>query len=91
MGLISCWSVAKLKYFGTTVTIQNLIQEEIRRRLNSGNAGYHSVHNLCLLVRCLKTLKIKMYESLILPVDFYGCETWSPKLREELRLRVFSS
>jgi hypothetical protein len=30
-------------YLGTTVTNQNLIQEEIKRRLNSGNACYHSV------------------------------------------------
>jgi hypothetical protein len=28
---------------GTTVTNQNLIQEEIKRRLSSGNACYHSV------------------------------------------------
>jgi hypothetical protein len=35
-----------------TVTDQNLIQEEIKRRLNSGNACYHSVQNFlssCLL------------------------------------------
>jgi hypothetical protein len=30
-------NVAQFKYFGTTATNQNLIQEEIERRLNSGN------------------------------------------------------
>jgi hypothetical protein len=30
-------NVAQLKHFGTTVTDQNLIQEEIKRRLNLGN------------------------------------------------------
>jgi hypothetical protein len=31
-------NVAKFRYFGTRITNQNLIQEEIKRRLNSGNA-----------------------------------------------------
>jgi hypothetical protein len=38
-------NVSQFKYLGTTVTNQNLIQEEIKRRLNSGNACYHSVQN----------------------------------------------
>jgi hypothetical protein len=39
-------NVAQFKYFEMTVTRRNLIREEIRRRLNSGNACYHSVQNL---------------------------------------------
>jgi hypothetical protein len=31
-------SVSQFKYLGTAVTNQNLIQEEIKRRFNSGNA-----------------------------------------------------
>jgi hypothetical protein len=30
-------TVSQFKYMGTTVTNQNLIQEEIKRKLNSGN------------------------------------------------------
>jgi hypothetical protein len=39
-------NVAQFKYFGMRVTNQNMIQEEIKWRLNSGNACYHSVQNL---------------------------------------------
>jgi hypothetical protein len=39
-------NVSQFKYLGTTVTNQNLIQEEIKMCSNSGNACYHSVQNL---------------------------------------------
>jgi hypothetical protein len=39
-------NVSLFKYLGTIVTYQNLIQEEIKRRLNSGIAYYHSIQNL---------------------------------------------
>jgi hypothetical protein len=39
-------NVSQLKYLGTAVTNRNLIQQEIKRRMNSGNACYHSVQNL---------------------------------------------
>jgi hypothetical protein len=35
-------NVSQFKYLGTTVTNQNLIQEEIKSRFNSSNACYHS-------------------------------------------------
>ena len=38
-----------------------------------------------------KKLKIKIYRTVILPVVLYGCETWSPTLKEERRLRVFEN
>ena len=38
-----------------------------------------------------KTVKIKIYRTIILPVVLFGCETWSLTLREERRLRVFEN
>jgi hypothetical protein len=43
-------SVSQSSYLGTTVTNQNLIQEEIKRSLNSGNSCYHTDRNFFLLV-----------------------------------------
>jgi hypothetical protein len=39
----------------------------------------------------IKNLKIKIYETVILPTLLYGCETWSLTLREEHRLRIFEN
>jgi hypothetical protein len=81
----------QFKYLGTTVTNQNLIQEEIKKRLNSGNACYHLVQSLLSSCLLSKNLKIIIYKTIILPVVLYGCETWSLTLKEEHRLRVFEN
>jgi hypothetical protein len=51
-------NVLQFIYLGTTVTNQNLILEEIKRRLKSGNACYHLVQNLLSSYLLLKNLKI---------------------------------
>ena len=78
-------------YFGTILTNENHIQEEIKSRLKSGNACYHSEQNLLSSSLLSKNLKIKIYRIIILPVVLYGCKTWSLTLREERRLRVFEN
>jgi hypothetical protein len=69
---------------------QNLIHEEIERRLNSDNACYHLVQNL---VTCLvsKNIKIRIYKTMILSLVLYGCENWFVTLRKEHRLRVYET
>jgi len=65
--------VEEFKYLGTTLTNQNSIVEEIKSRLRSGNASYHSVQNLWSSRLLSKNLKIKLYRTIILPVVLYGC------------------
>ena len=83
--------VEEFKYLGTTLTNQNSIAEEIKSRLKSGNACYHSLQNLLSSRLLSKNLKIKIYRTVILPVVLYGCETWSLTLREERKLRLFEN
>jgi hypothetical protein len=84
-------NVSQFKYLGTTVTNQNLIQEEMKRRFNSSNACYLSVQSLLSSHLLSKNLKIRIYKTTILPVVLYGYETWSLTFRDEHRLRVFEN
>jgi hypothetical protein len=38
-----------------------------------------------------RNVKVRIYETIILPVVLYGCETWSLTSRDAHRLRVFEN
>jgi hypothetical protein len=59
-------NVAKFKYVGMMLTNQNDVYDEIKSRLNSGNACYYPVHNLLSSLLISKYLKIKICKTVIL-------------------------
>jgi len=68
IGNISFERVEESNHLGNTPTKQNSIQEEIKIRLKSGDACYHSVQNLLFSSLLFKTVKIKIHRTIILPV-----------------------
>jgi hypothetical protein len=69
------------------VTNQSSIHDEVKSRLNPGNACYYSVQSFISRLPS-KTLKIKINKTIILPVVPYECETWSVTLTECYRLQA---
>jgi hypothetical protein len=65
--------------------------EEIKSRLHSVNACYHSVQKRFFSRLPSTNTKIRIYKNLNLPVVLYGCEIWSLTLREKHRLKVFEN
>ena len=83
--------VEEFIYLWKTLTDQFFIQEEIKSRLNSGNACYHSVQILLSFSLLSNNIKRKICRNIILPVVFYGCENWSLTVGKERRLKVFKN
>jgi hypothetical protein len=81
-------NVAQFSYSGTTITYQNLIQEEIKRRVNLGNACYLSVQNF-LSSRLLSKNIMRIVQNVeFLPVVLYRCETWTVMVFDKRVLRM---
>jgi hypothetical protein len=74
-------NVSQFRYFVTTETNKNLMQEEINRRLNFGNACYHSVQKILFPCLLSKNVNISI-KSIMFSVVLNGCETLSLTLRE---------
>jgi hypothetical protein len=82
------WSYLKLALFNVCNNDVYCVDIEIKGRLNSGNACYHSVQSLLSSHLLSRNVKVRIYKTIILPVVSYGCEIWSLTLKEEHRLRL---
>ena len=62
------------KYLDSTVSSDNLIEEEIQNRITLGNKAYYANQFLFKSGLVSKKLKMKLYWSIIRPTVTYACE-----------------
>jgi len=83
--------VEQFKYLGASLTNQNSVHEDIKSRVKSGNACYHTAQNLLSSSLISKNIRVKICGTIILSVVVYGYETLSLTMREEGRLKTFEN
>jgi hypothetical protein len=81
--------VSNVKYLGTTVTKDNLIEEEIKERIATGNRSFFANKKIFQSKLISKKSKIKLYKALIRPVAVYGSECWTLTDNIKQKLLVF--
>jgi len=91
MGNKSFERLEHFSYLGTSLTNPNSFHEEIKCRLQTGNACYYWVQNRLSSSLLSKNIKVQIFGTIILPFVLYGCDTWSPTVCEEHRLRVLGN
>ena len=73
----------EFNHFGTVLKYHNSIMEEIKSRLQSGNACYHSVQDILSPSFPFKKWKDEDIQNNKCAICFVGCEIFSLTLREE--------
>lgn len=79
------------KYLGTNFNCSNIIREEIKSRVHSGNKVYYALQHLLKSNDLSRNIKITIYKTLIRPIVLYGSETWSTTKKDEALLQTFEN
>ena len=80
--------VKELSYLGSQLNQTNSANCEIQTRIISGNRCHYS-YGVLIKSRALnRSLKLKIYTTLIRPAVTYGCEAWTLTSRNEQQLNI---
>ncbi|KAI5717474.1 hypothetical protein M8J77_006391 [Diaphorina citri] len=83
--------VESFTYLGSQLNGKNIMEEEIKNRITKANRCYFSLNNIFRSKNVSQKSKIRIYQSVILPVLLYGCEVWSINKKTEQMLQTFEN
>ena len=75
-------------YLGSLLTPDN---ESIKRRLGLAGAGFKNLLPIWKNKTLSTSLKVRLFNSLIIPIALYSSETWSIKADDERRISAFET
>ena len=80
--------VPEFVYLGGTVTEDGSCRADIKRRLALASAAFGKLQKLWQSSTIARTTKIKLYETLVIPVALYGSECWTLRKEDEQKILV---
>ena len=83
-------SVEHCKYLGSTVSCDGSLDREIDTRISKTSQALSSLRNRMLSKHNIHlSMKLKVYNTMVLPSLLYGCETWTLYRRHIKKLELF--
>jgi hypothetical protein len=80
--------VSEFTYLGSVLVIDSSCDKEIKTRLGRANATFGRLENIWKSKAISCRIKIRLYNSLVLPTLLYGAETWSMTVANMKRLEA---
>ncbi|GFR65589.1 endonuclease-reverse transcriptase [Elysia marginata] len=81
-------NVDNLKYLGSIKTSDGTCTKDISTRIAMANQGMVSLNNIWKDKSIPKPLKFKLLKTLVWPRMLYGCETWTMRKADELKIEA---
>jgi len=81
--------VEDFRYRGQIVTSTGGASTDITRRIRSAGSAYGMLRNIWRFTSITKKVKVKVFNSNVLSVLLYGCETWRMTIGDARKLRAF--
>ena len=93
-GPITSWqideeTVADFLFLGYKITADGNCSYEIKRRLLLGRKVMTNLDSLLKSRDITLSTKVRLVEAMVFPVVMYGCESWTIKKAEHLRIDAF--
>ena len=82
-------TVDQFVYLGSLLTADNCHTSDIKRHLALTISSFKRLTNIWKCRNLSNQLKVQLFNSLIVPIAIYGCETWTLKIENERNLLAF--
>ena len=75
------------KYLGQEIRMKNSAEEEIKTRIRSGWACFHTYKRILTSKEIPISVKSRIFNQCILPTITYGCQTWTLNINLRNKIR----